>query len=146
MDWFLYDRDPCHESVKDRVYDSVFIRKNTGTRKPLIWYDLRIGYQYLQYRSKIFFGDAFKYNIQFCPPERLNKSLVFSSIISFQDVVQKLRLINFARNVAKSTIGSLLTEILNDKFCDAETINQDEILNSFGTLLNVKESLLISFV
>ena len=84
MDWFLYDRDPCHESVKDRVYDSVFIRKNTGKRKPLIWYDLRIGYQHLQYRSKIFFGDAFKYNIQFCPPERLNKSLVFSSIISFK--------------------------------------------------------------
>ena len=28
---------------KDRIYDSVFIRKNLGQRKPVFWYILRTG-------------------------------------------------------------------------------------------------------
>ena len=103
---------------------------------------------------KDFLENAFENIIQFCSSARLNESLfLFSSTISIQDVVKKLRSVNATRDGAKTIRKSLLNLDfrLNDKFCDAEelktswrkTVMPDELITFLVTLFPVHEATLL---
>ena len=94
-------------------------------------------------------------DIQFSPSTVKNQSLlVFSSKLTIQDVVEKVRSINVIRDAA-STLRSVFmrqTFDLDNKYCDAEelrtswdnTILPDKVKKFFSNFFNITKSTLLS--
>ena len=74
---------------------------------------------------KLYLTEHFQDDVQFCPSERRNESMfVFSSALSVEDVVKKLRSVNVIKEGAV-TIREALGNVdfnLNDKFGDAHEL------------------------
>ena len=100
---------------------------------------------------KIFIADHFGENVQFCKSERQYESmLVFSSNLTVEEVVKKLRSINENKDTAM-TIRNALKEVsfnLADKFCDAEELKRswesiklpECLITLFAKLFNIPQS------
>ena len=106
---------------------------------------------------KLYLTEHFDTKIQFCPSERRNESLfVFSSTLSLEDVVKKLRSVNVMKEAAEIIREALKRADfnLNDKFGDAYelvsswegTAMPDCLMSFFSSLLKVPHTHLQSIL
>ena len=104
---------------------------------------------------KLYLTEHFQDDVQFCPSERRNESMfVFSSALSVEDVVKKLRSVNVIKEAAV-TIREALRNVdfnLNDKFGDAHELKSsweriaipDCLVSFFSSLFKIPHTLLQS--
>ena len=103
---------------------------------------------------KAFLEEEFQTNIQFCLSDSKNKSqFVYSSSVSVNDAINKVRSLDCVKNAAEH-IRKVLLNVefrLEDRFCDAQELKNsysntqipDLLLTFFTSLFNVNRTMLM---
>ena len=104
---------------------------------------------------KLFLMEQLQDSIQFWPSKNKNESLlIFSSKLSAQDMVQKVRSTDIIISAALSLCHAMLEESfdLDDKFCNADDLEKswkktkmsDKFMTFFSSLFNIKKYLMLA--
>ena len=102
---------------------------------------------------KLYLTEHYGERIQFSKSSIKNQStLVFSSELSVQNIIEKVRSTNVIKEAASSPFVMLMKQSfhIDDKYCDADELSEswqktlfpDEVMTFFSTFFNIKKSVL----